>query len=93
MVIDHPAHRGNVPARKVYKSFTRWSGIFKSCSIGNGLGPRRPVKGYDMTILQTVLCHIAGMGALCYWIRKFFKQSDRLAGHVGEGLRPHSVGM
>ena len=27
-------------------------------------GPGRPVKGYDMTSLQTVPCHIAGMLAL-----------------------------
>ena len=30
----------------------------------------------------------------CLTVReKYFQQFDRLAGHVGEGLHPHSVGL
>ena len=49
-------------------------------------------RGYDMNSLQTVPCHIAGMVTLSYRKLKCF-QSDKLAGHVGERLHPHSVGL
>ena len=51
----------------------RWEGI-RPCirtprisqgwPIGDGLGPGRPVKGYDMTGLQTVPCPIVQVLAL-----------------------------
>ena len=37
-------------------------------------------RGYDMTSLQTVPSNFAGKGALSYWKRFIFQQSDRLAG-------------
>ena len=61
--------------------------------LGDGLGSGRPVRGYNMTTLLPVPCHITGMGALSYWNRKLFPKVHRLAGHVGEGLNPHSVGL
>ena len=47
--------------------------------------------GYDMASLQTVSCHNAGMLALER--ENCFQQSDRFAGHVGEGLHPHISGL
>ena len=58
-------------------------------SIEDGSGSGKPVKGYDMTSLQTVPCHSAGMGALPCWKENCFRQSDRLAAHVG----PYSIGL
>ena len=49
--------------------------------------------GYYMTSLLIVPCHIVGMLALSFWKRKLFRQSDKFAGHVGEGLHLHSIGM
>ena len=34
--------------------------------------PEGQARGYDMTSLQTVPCHIAGMVALSCWKRKLF---------------------
>ena len=54
--------------------------------------PEGKSRGYDMTSLQTVPCHIAGMLALSCWKKKnCFQQSDKFAGHVGEGLHLHSL--
>ena len=44
-------------------------------SIGDGSGPGRPVKGYDMTSLQTVPCHIAGMLAFVLLEEKMVSNS------------------
>ena len=46
--------------------------------------PEGRLRGYDMTSLQTVPCHIAGTLAL---------SCDEFAGHVGEGLHLHCVGL
>ena len=46
--------------------------VIHDWSIRDCLGPGRPVKGYDMTIFQTVPCHIARMSALSCWKRKLF---------------------
>ena len=44
-------------------------------------------KGYDMTSLQTVPYHIAGVGSCIVLLEeKIVSESDRLARHVGEGL-------
>ena len=61
--------------------------------IGDGSEPGRPVKGYDMTSLQTVPCHFAGMLALSCWKKNCFQQTDKFAGYVGVGLHLHSVGL
>ena len=45
-----------------------------------------------MTSLQTVPCHIAGMGH-CLPGRENCFQCHRLAGHVGEGPHPQTVGL
>ena len=50
-------------------------------------------RGYDTTSLQTVPCHTTGMLALSCWKKKCFQQSDKFAGHVGEGLLLHSFGL
>ena len=42
------------------------------------MDPGGQSRGYSMASLQTVPCHIAGMGALSCW----FQQSYRFAGHV-----------
>ena len=46
-----------------------------------------------MISLQTVTWHIAGMMALLAGRENCFQQSDKFAGHVGEGLHLHSVGL
>ena len=46
-----------------------------------------------MTSLQTVPCHSAGILALSWRKIKCFQQSDKFAGHVGEGLHQLSVGL
>ena len=56
-------------------------------------GQSRGGGGGAITSLQTVPWHIAGMLALFCWKRYFSKQSDKYAGHVGEGLHLHSIGM
>ena len=43
-------------------------------------------RGYDITSLQTVPCHIVGMESFSCLKRNCFQQSDRLARHVGEDL-------
>ena len=53
---------GNDAAGKGYKPCTHRSRISQRWSIEGGSGSGRPVKGYEMTSLQTVPCHIAGMG-------------------------------
>ena len=52
--------------------------------ISGGLGPEGQSMGYDITSLKTIPCHIG---------ETFFQQSDKFAGHVGEGLYLHSVGL
>ena len=49
--------------------------------------------GSDMTNLQTGPCHIADMGNYLAGRENCFQQSDRLAGHEGEGLHLHSVSL
>ena len=63
--------------------------------IGDGLGPGRPVKGYDKTSLQTVHCPIVQVIYWHYLDRRenCFQQSDKCAGHVNEGLHLYSVGL
>ena len=66
-----------VPIREMWrlgsdKSYTHQSRLSQEWSIRDGLGPGRLVKEYDMTSLQTVSCHIAGMLALS-WKRKLFQ--------------------
>ena len=58
-----------------------------------GWDPKDQSMGYDMTSLQTVPCHIAGMLASPCWKGNLFKQFDKFEGHVGVGLHLHSVGM
>ena len=53
-------------------------------SIEDGLGSEKPGKGYDVTSLQTVPFHSAGMRALPCWKENCFQQSDRLAAHVSQ---------
>ena len=65
--------------------------LYKGWSIGDCPGPGRPVKGYDMINFQTVPYHIAGVSHCLAGRENCFQQSDRWAGHVGEGLHPHSV--
>ena len=55
--------------------------------------PEGQSRGYDMTSMQTVPGHIAGMLAVSCWKRKLFPKSDRLGEHVGKGLHPHCVGL
>ena len=55
--------------------------------------PEGQSRGHKMTSLQTVPWHIAGMLALSCWKKKCFQQSDKFAGHVGEGLHLHNVGL
>ena len=43
--------------------------------------PEGQARGYDMTSLQTVPCHIAGMVHCLTGRENCFQRSDRLAGH------------
>ena len=54
------------------------------------LDPEGQSRGYD---LQTVPFHIAGSWSCLTGRENCFQQSDRLAGHVGEGLHPHCLGL
>ena len=53
------------------------------------LDPEGQSRGYD---LQTVPCHIAGSWS-CLTGRENYFQHSRLAGHLGEGFHPQSVGL
>ena len=55
--------------------------------------PEGQSRGYDMTSLQTVPYHIAGMLAFFAGRENCFQQSDKFAGRVGEGLHLHTVGL
>ena len=53
----------------------------------------RQSRGDDMTSLQTVPCHIAGLLHCLAERENCFQQSDRFARHIGEGVHPHSSGL
>ena len=88
----------SVPIREMWRlgrvrSCTNQSRLSKGWSIIDRLEPGRLVKGYDMiswqqflTILQVCWNCLAGR-------ENCFQQSDRLVGHVCEGLHPDSVGL
>ena len=84
---------GNGAAGMGYKSCTYQSPISQRWLIGDRPGSGWPVKSVDMTSLQRVPCHIAGIGHCPAGRENGFQQSDRLTGHAGEGLHPHSVGQ
>ena len=66
---------GNVAARKGYKPWYRRSIISQTWSIGDGSGSRRPVRGYNMTTLLTVPCHIAGIWDIVLLEKKIVSKS------------------
>ena len=53
-------------------SCTRRPRISQGWPIGDGSDPDGQSRGYDITSLQTLPCHIAGMLALSCWKRKLY---------------------
>ena len=82
---------GNCGGWEGIRSCTHQPKLSKGWSIGDCSGPGRQSMGMTwptfkqfLDILQVCRHCLAGR-------ENCFQQSDRLAGHVGEGLRPHSV--
>ena len=63
---------------------------------GGGLGMSQYLDGQSSVLISPAckqFLAILQVWGNCLARRDFFEQSERLAGHAGEGLHPHSIGL
>ena len=86
----HRSSSGNMAT--IHKSRYCRPKLSQRCSIGDRSGA---LEGQSR-VMTTVHCHIAGMGSTIFLLEEKisgFHQSERSAGHAGEELHMHCVGL